>query len=304
MEPLEPKGEEIAGQDPILSLGWMGILTEIAKLGYDYWQSHINSGDDIGNMIYNIYNLKPTCFCDDDYSSKISNVPCNAGIMPVRQGIFKVFFNIGNIGAFNVNFDREWRVYVNAYPHDAPARLAHILKLFDDPECRIVQAKIVTDGAEASKRSDIIVIYTDSEASARRVAHRVNRDYHGSNRLGREAVYMASRCTNGIAIGESPVGRPGDEDEAISFGDLRASVLGLVVKHACQRQRPGGVGFPLFLKALSIWLPFFVRVFGLSEQDSSRNGNAAKQPKSKSELKARVLYWEQKLAEGAGEPRK
>ena len=192
--------------------------------------------------------------------------------------------------AFQPDFTCEWRVYVNADLDNAPIIFSHVLDLFTDLKCRITSAKITTVLAEASKRTDVIVIYTDSEDSAKRVSSCLLFNLDVSRRLGAENVHMACRRGRGVAIGESPVAI-----SEISFGDLRAAVLSLAVRNVCQHPGNADLDFHTFLHDLNYWLPFFIRAFGLSEQDSFRNGDTSKQPKTKEELRAKLKYWEKQI---------
>jgi len=312
MEPLVPKGKGTSGgsgdgppPSPLLKEllestrlppAWLRILVVLATKGYDYWSQICAQGPEkVREAIYDLYNAKPPCEDSAGYENAIDEV-CPAGgkgLIKLRQGIFVVLFNMGGMNK-STSFDCEWRVYVNAPLASAPTLFGEVIKLCRDPRCRITQTKICSLPEEAKKRSDIIVVYTGSEEGARWVARLLG---EGPCRLllGGETVHMGLATHRGIAIGESPIAKGGDLEQAVSFGDLRAAALTLAMTSVWMERGDGPLEPMVFIKSLGFWLGKILPLIGLSTQESHRNGLVTHQPGSKSELLAFMFNWIQRL---------
>jgi hypothetical protein len=284
-----PRVNNPNGLDP----AWKDILTKIAGKGYQYWKQLLNgSWRQVYEAIYDLYNYKipENTPLSSNYTDDISNVFAKLNLTKNAQGPFYVCYN------FNLtdpNWDTEWRVYVNAKTSSAALVFEKLLGLMNNPNYRILQLKINKEYDGAKCRSDVIVVYADSENGAAQLARYLGGDPVIQGHLNREVV-MTSRCIcDGVGIGESPIARTGKAESMISFGDLRAAVLTCAVIGMCyQVEQSKVVRYANVYEALTFWLNENLDNFGLSTQESFRNGNISNQPTKKSDMEVRIENFE------------
>jgi hypothetical protein len=295
MDTIEKKKIPRGSRIPI-DRKWCLMLFTIAQKGCGHWFDLCLQGRaSLFDALYDLYNAKPR---EDevpgDFADAISREIEKRKLMKLGQGPFYVCGNLQMASSSDIDWDSEWRVYVNVKCTQAPMVFGKVLDLFANPRCRILQAKINKDIEQARDRSDIIVIYCDSQEGAKATAWCLASDHLVAGCLGRETVCMTTWCRGGISIGESPKAKTGKAEDQISFGDLRSAVLTCAVWAACFELGRHATPQAMF-ESMCFWIGELIERFGLSAVDSSQNGTISAQPATKGELIARVDSFIQQL---------